>query len=81
MSRFDLFFVIVDECDEVADYNIARHITNLHRNLDEAIDAEYSTEDVSGWAAEEGCGTRSRRRRGVCYGEEEREREEKWTTP
>ena len=46
MSRFDLFFVIVDECDEVADYNIARHITNLHRSLDQAIEAEYSTEDV-----------------------------------
>lgn len=31
MSRFDLFFVVLDECDEVADYNIARHITTLHQ--------------------------------------------------
>jgi DNA replication licensing factor MCM6 len=31
MSRFDLFFVVVDECNEVADYNIARHITTLHQ--------------------------------------------------
>lgn len=79
MSRFDLFFVIVDECDEVADYNIARHITNLHRNLDEAIDAEYSTEDVSGRGAEEGCGARGGRRREECV--MENKREEKWTKP
>lgn len=26
MSRFDLFFVVTDECNEVEDYNIARHI-------------------------------------------------------
>jgi hypothetical protein len=32
MSRFDLFFVILDECDEVADYNIARHIVQLHQH-------------------------------------------------
>ena len=46
MSRFDLFFVIVDECDEITDYNIARHITNMHQRLDEAVVAEFSTEDV-----------------------------------
>eukprot|EP00698_Gefionella_okellyi_P020716 TRINITY_DN6550_c0_g1_i1.p1 TRINITY_DN6550_c0_g1~~TRINITY_DN6550_c0_g1_i1.p1 ORF type:complete len:806 (-),score=185.45 TRINITY_DN6550_c0_g1_i1:1499-3916(-) len=31
MSRFDLFFVVVDDCDPMADYNIARHITTLHQ--------------------------------------------------
>jgi DNA replication licensing factor MCM6 len=31
MSRFDLFFVIVDECNEYTDYSIAQHIINLHR--------------------------------------------------
>src|SRR5262245_39772143 len=31
MSRFDLFFVVLDECDEIVDYNIARHIVNVHR--------------------------------------------------
>src|ERR1700743_2999110 len=37
MSRFDLFFVILDECNESSDYNIARHILNTHRRRDEAF--------------------------------------------
>eukprot|EP00039_Didymoeca_costata_P026696 m.16429 g.16429 ORF g.16429 m.16429 type:complete len:833 (-) comp5697_c0_seq1:163-2661(-) len=43
MSRFDLFFVVVDECNDVADYNIARHITSIHRFQDEAIKPDYTT--------------------------------------
>lgn len=31
MSRFDLFFILVDECNEVVDYAIARKIVDLHR--------------------------------------------------
>ena len=31
MSRFDLFFILVDECNEVTDYAIARRIVDLHR--------------------------------------------------
>ena len=31
MSRFDLFFVVVDECNPTTDFNIARHITTLHQ--------------------------------------------------
>ena len=34
MSRFDLFFVATDECDEFKDYSIAQHIVNLHRMKD-----------------------------------------------
>eukprot|EP00730_Choanoeca_flexa_P020345 TRINITY_DN9942_c0_g2_i1.p1 TRINITY_DN9942_c0_g2~~TRINITY_DN9942_c0_g2_i1.p1 ORF type:complete len:809 (+),score=255.15 TRINITY_DN9942_c0_g2_i1:148-2574(+) len=49
MSRFDLFFVIVDECNEVTDYNIARHITNMHRLIDDAIDTSYSTEELQSY--------------------------------
>ncbi|KAJ0398200.1 hypothetical protein ATCC90586_005623 [Pythium insidiosum] len=30
MSRFDLFFVILDDCDEAVDLKIAEHIVNLH---------------------------------------------------
>ncbi|KAI0775375.1 MCM2/3/5 family-domain-containing protein [Irpex lacteus] len=44
MSRFDLFFVVLDECEEKADLNIARHIVNVHRFQDEAIHPEFSTE-------------------------------------
>ncbi|RLN55043.1 hypothetical protein BBJ28_00026477, partial [Nothophytophthora sp. Chile5] len=29
MSRFDLFFVILDDCDEVTDLKIAEHIVNI----------------------------------------------------
>ncbi|ORX93895.1 DNA unwinding-related protein [Basidiobolus meristosporus CBS 931.73] len=43
MSRFDLFFVILDECNETTDYNLARHIVNVHRFKDEALEPEFST--------------------------------------
>ncbi|KAJ9096354.1 hypothetical protein QFC21_005175 [Naganishia friedmannii] len=44
MSRFDLFFVVLDECNETVDLNIAQHIVNVHRFRDAAIAPEYSTE-------------------------------------
>ena len=44
MSRFDLFFVVLDECDEKMDLNIAEHIVNVHRFQDQAINPEFSTE-------------------------------------
>ena len=47
MSRFDLFFVILDDCDEVTDYNIARHIVNFHRHREEGIQAEYPQEQLA----------------------------------
>ena len=31
MSRFDLFFVVLDECDEVTDYHVAKHILGTHQ--------------------------------------------------
>jgi DNA replication licensing factor MCM6 len=37
MSRFDLFFVVLDDCDENLDSTLARHIVNLHQKKDEAI--------------------------------------------
>ncbi|KAF9945140.1 MCM DNA helicase complex subunit mcm6, partial [Mortierella alpina] len=46
MSRFDLFFVVLDECDETTDYQIARHIVNVHRFRDDALVPQYSTEQV-----------------------------------
>ena len=56
MSRFDLFFVILDECNNYSDLNIARHIVNLQKeghinyNKEEMKDPLrrfYSQEDVS----------------------------------
>ncbi|KAF6762200.1 mis5 protein [Ephemerocybe angulata] len=46
MSRFDLFFVVLDECDERIDTNIAKHIVNIHRLQDEAVQPEFSTETL-----------------------------------
>ncbi len=46
MSRFDLFFVVLDECNPETDLNIAKHIVNVHRFQDEAIRPEFSTETL-----------------------------------
>ncbi|KAF9021689.1 MCM-domain-containing protein [Hymenopellis radicata] len=46
MSRFDLFFVVLDECDEKTDLNIAKHIVNVHQKGNFAIDPEFSTETL-----------------------------------
>lgn len=46
MSRFDLFFVVLDEGNERADYAIARHILNVHRHRDAACDPPYTPEQI-----------------------------------
>ena len=46
MSRFDLFFVVLDECNENVDEHLARHIVDIHRLKDDAIEPEYSTEQL-----------------------------------
>lgn len=46
MSRFDLFFIIVDEGDEGTDYAIATHIVNLHAKGDRALEAEFPIEII-----------------------------------
>ncbi|CAH1772509.1 unnamed protein product [Owenia fusiformis] len=46
MSRFDLFFILVDECNEVIDYAIARRIVDLHARNEESIERVYSTDDI-----------------------------------
>ncbi|KAL8675785.1 MAG: hypothetical protein Q9224_007381 [Gallowayella concinna] len=43
MSRFDLFFVILDECNESVDRHLAEHIVNIHRLRDSFITPEFST--------------------------------------
>ncbi|EAT78666.2 DNA helicase [Parastagonospora nodorum] len=46
MSRFDLFFVVLDECDESVDRHLAEHIVSIHKDRDEAVTPEYSTEQL-----------------------------------
>jgi DNA replication licensing factor MCM6 len=46
MSRFDLFFIVLDDCNEATDTNLARHIVNIHRSRDEAITPEFTTEQL-----------------------------------
>ena len=46
MSRFDLFFILVDDCNEVTDYAIARRIIDLHTKLEESIKRVYSEKEV-----------------------------------
>lgn len=46
MSRFDLFFVVLDECNESVDERLARHIVNIHRLRDDAVQPEFSTEQL-----------------------------------
>ncbi|KAJ2744924.1 MCM DNA helicase complex subunit mcm6 [Coemansia sp. BCRC 34301] len=37
MSRFDLFFVVLDDANDTADYNTARHIVSVHQLRDNAV--------------------------------------------
>ncbi|KAI9197487.1 MCM2/3/5 family-domain-containing protein [Polychytrium aggregatum] len=46
MSRFDLFFVVLDECEETTDFNIARHIVTFHRSEEVQIEAPYTQEQL-----------------------------------
>ncbi|CAB0018215.1 unnamed protein product [Nesidiocoris tenuis] len=46
MSRFDLFFVLLDECNEVTDYAIARKIVALYNNIEENVDRVYTQKEV-----------------------------------
>ncbi|KAI9000197.1 MCM2/3/5 family-domain-containing protein [Gaertneriomyces semiglobifer] len=46
MSRFDIFYVILDECNEITDWNIARHIVNFHRHQEDGVRPEYSAEQL-----------------------------------
>jgi DNA replication licensing factor MCM6 len=46
MSRFDLFFVVVDECNREADRRIASHIMAVHRELEEEETDHFTTEEL-----------------------------------
>jgi DNA replication licensing factor MCM6 len=44
MSRFDLFFVVLDECRESTDQMLARHIVGVHADPEGSVQPEISTE-------------------------------------
>ncbi|KAM3865696.1 DNA replication licensing factor MCM6 isoform 2-T2 [Diretmus argenteus] len=46
MSRFDLFFILVDDCNEVTDYAIARRIVDLHSRMEESVDRLYTLDEI-----------------------------------
>ncbi|VEU19705.1 DEKNAAC100300 [Brettanomyces naardenensis] len=46
MSRFDLFFVVLDECNEKIDTQLANHIVNLHMLRDDAVDPPFTKEQL-----------------------------------
>lgn len=46
MSRFDLFFVVLDECNKQVDTHLARHIVGVHQLRDEFVQPEFSTEQL-----------------------------------
>ena len=46
LSRFDLFFVVLDECNEDADRAVAEHILNVHRCEDIAVTVPFSKEQM-----------------------------------
>jgi DNA replication licensing factor MCM6 len=46
LSRFDLFFVVLDECDEDADRLVAEHILKVHRCEEEAVRPPFTKEQL-----------------------------------
>ena len=46
LSRFDLFFVVLDECNPDADRQVAEHILKVHRCEEEAVQPPFSKEQV-----------------------------------
>ncbi|KAK0161566.1 hypothetical protein PV327_010025 [Microctonus hyperodae] len=46
MSRFDLFFILVDECNEVIDNAIAKKIVDLHSNNTINIETIYDQQEI-----------------------------------
>eukprot|EP00180_Rhodochaete_pulchella_P001176 Plantae.Rhodophyta-Rhodochaete_pulchella.ctg19951.p1 GENE.Plantae.Rhodophyta-Rhodochaete_pulchella.ctg19951~~Plantae.Rhodophyta-Rhodochaete_pulchella.ctg19951.p1 ORF type:complete len:730 (-),score=122.55 Plantae.Rhodophyta-Rhodochaete_pulchella.ctg19951:81-2033(-) len=50
MSRFDLFFVILDEAERDIDYSIATFIVRVHQHRDAAVRPEFSREQIQRYA-------------------------------
>jgi len=46
MSRFDLFFVVLDDVNSESDMNIAKHIVAVHRLRDAAVTPEWEEDKL-----------------------------------
>ncbi len=46
MSRFDLFFVVLDDCNERIDTQLASHIVDLHMMRDDSINPPFTSEQL-----------------------------------
>ncbi|XP_031836798.1 minichromosome maintenance 6 [Nomia melanderi] len=46
MSRFDLFFIIIDECNEIVDNAIAKRIIDLHCDNFQDFETVYSQSEI-----------------------------------
>jgi len=46
MSRFDLFFVVLDECNEIVDNAIAKRIIDLHCDNLNDIQVIYQQDEI-----------------------------------
>ncbi|BBN08842.1 DNA replication licensing factor MCM6 [Marchantia polymorpha subsp. ruderalis] len=51
LSRFDLVHIMIDEPDEVLDFNIAQHIVAVHQRQEEAISPEFTTAQLQRYIA------------------------------
>ncbi|KAN0018811.1 hypothetical protein ACTFIU_008744 [Dictyostelium citrinum] len=49
MSRFDLFFVVLDECNQESDYRIAEHIVLTHQKREKAFNAPFSATEIKNY--------------------------------
>lgn len=51
MSRFDLFYVVVDQCDPVLDLAIAQRIVGVHQDIEETSTPEFSVQQMQKYIA------------------------------
>ena len=48
LSRFEIFFIVLDECNELADYDVVKHILSVHRCEEKEVREDYQSKDHAG---------------------------------
>ncbi|KAJ3694519.1 hypothetical protein LUZ60_009999 [Juncus effusus] len=51
LSRFDLVYIMIDEPDEINDYNIAHHIVRVHQKKESALSPPFTTAEIKRYIA------------------------------